>query len=253
MNISSSLDIAVRTLRALFKASAGASLTEKQIVEVAAALLKPARQIETASLKMFNAKFITDVESVPLASLFAPLKGPKAGLLIPFDQPPSLSHLRFEQILGADELVVVGLAGDAPKVSAALFTRLADSPVHFSRVVGEEQRLPALLALLGTEEETARLHQVLSRRCDSLDTSIRLQSALARNNVIFIGDVVTRSKAELLRLPDFSRKILREIYEILAGLSDDAGTALRLGMKPGELYGWQRPSLSGAASGYPRL
>jgi DNA-directed RNA polymerase subunit alpha len=55
----------------------------------------------------------------------------------------------------------------------------------------------------------------LLKKVNELDLSLRASNCLARENIIYIGDLVTRSEADLLKTPNFGRKSLNEINELL--------------------------------------
>jgi len=63
----------------------------------------------------------------------------------------------------------------------------------------------------------------LLMRVESLDLSVRSQNCLKNENIIYVGDLVTKSEFEMLITPNFGRKSLTEMKEILArmGLSFD--------------------------------
>lgn len=63
----------------------------------------------------------------------------------------------------------------------------------------------------------------LLRRVDELELSVRSANCLKNDNIIYIGDLVQKNEAEMLRTPNFGRKSLNEIKEVLAtmGLSLD--------------------------------
>ena len=54
-------------------------------------------------------------------------------------------------------------------------------------------------------------------------------NCLKNDNIIYIGDLVQKTEAEMLRTPNFGRKSLNEIKEVLASMG------LRLGM---DIPGW---------------
>ena len=53
---------------------------------------------------------------------------------------------------------------------------------------------------------------------------MRSANCLKNDNIIYIGDLVQKTEAEMLRTPNFGRKSLNEIKEVLASMG------LRLGM-----------------------
>ena len=59
----------------------------------------------------------------------------------------------------------------------------------------------------------------LLRRVDELELSVRSMNCLKNDNIIYIGDLVQKSEGEMLRTPNFGRKSLNEIKEVLSGMS----------------------------------
>ncbi|MDA5193079.1 DNA-directed RNA polymerase subunit alpha [Govanella unica] len=69
----------------------------------------------------------------------------------------------------------------------------------------------------------------LLRKVDELELSVRSANCLKNDNIIYIGDLVRKTEAEMLRTPNFGRKSLNEIKEVLSSMG------LRLGM---DVVGW---------------
>tara|TARA_Y100001951_G_scaffold25485_1_gene19678 strand:- start:95 stop:532 length:438 start_codon:yes stop_codon:yes gene_type:complete len=69
----------------------------------------------------------------------------------------------------------------------------------------------------------------LNIKIDELELSIRVMSGLKTNGINTIGDLVKLTESEFLRTPNFGRKSLNEIREVLSGMS------LKLGMTEKEL------------------
>jgi DNA-directed RNA polymerase subunit alpha len=65
----------------------------------------------------------------------------------------------------------------------------------------------------------------LLRKVDELELSVRSANCLKNDNIVYIGDLVQKSEAEMLRTPNFGRKSLNEIKEVLATMG------LHLGME----------------------
>ena len=61
----------------------------------------------------------------------------------------------------------------------------------------------------------------LLRKVDELELSVRSANCLKNDNIVYIGDLVQKSEGEMLRTPNFGRKSLNEIKEVLSqmGLS----------------------------------
>ena len=79
-----------------------------------------------------------------------------------------------------------------------------------------------------TEEEKKDelpFNKNLLRKVDELELSVRSANCLKNDNIIYIGDLVQKTEAEMLRTPNFGRKSLNEIKEVLAQMG------LHLGME----------------------
>ena len=63
--------------------------------------------------------------------------------------------------------------------------------------------------------ENLYFSKILSMEVDELDLSTRSLNCLRNDDIIYIGDLVQKSEGELLRTPNFGRKSLNEIKEIL--------------------------------------
>ncbi len=64
----------------------------------------------------------------------------------------------------------------------------------------------------------------LLKKVDELELSVRSANCLKNDNIVYIGDLIQKSEAEMLRTPNFGRKSLNEIKEVLASMG------LHLGM-----------------------
>ncbi|GAB4282552.1 MAG: DNA-directed RNA polymerase subunit alpha [Deferrisomatales bacterium] len=72
----------------------------------------------------------------------------------------------------------------------------------------------------------------LDRKVSELELSVRAANCLKAADIRYIGELVQKSDAEMLKTKNFGRKSLNEIKDILAGMN------LHLGM---ELPGWTPP------------
>ena len=59
----------------------------------------------------------------------------------------------------------------------------------------------------------------LLRKVDELELSVRSMNCLKNDNIIYIGDLVQKTEPEMLRTPNFGRKSLNEIKEVLSSMS----------------------------------
>jgi len=55
----------------------------------------------------------------------------------------------------------------------------------------------------------------LLRKVDELELSVRSANCLKNDNIVYIGDLVQKTESEMLRTPNFGRKSLNEIKEVL--------------------------------------
>jgi len=65
----------------------------------------------------------------------------------------------------------------------------------------------------------------LLRKVEELELSVRSANCLKNDNIVYIGDLIQKTEGEMLRTPNFGRKSLNEIKEVLAQMG------LHLGME----------------------
>ncbi len=80
----------------------------------------------------------------------------------------------------------------------------------------------------------------LLRKVDELELSVRSANCLKNDNIVYIGDLVQKTESEMLRTPNFGRKSLNEIKEVLSQMG------LHLGM---EVEGWPPENLETLSKG----
>ena len=143
---------------------------------------------------------------IPIDSLFSPVK--KVSY--------SISTAREGKALDYDKLTMEVetngsiSAEDAVAYSARIFQDQLGMFVNFDEpqeVIVKEQ---------STEPE---FNKNLLRKVDELELSVRSMNCLKNDNIIYIGDLVQKSEGEMLRTPNFGRKSLNEIKEVLTGMS----------------------------------
>lgn len=76
--------------------------------------------------------------------------------------------------------------------------------------------------------------ELLDRSVEELELSVRSSNCLQNANIRYIGELIQRSEADMLKTKNFGRKSLKEIKEILGEMN------LQLGTK---LDGWVSPAL----------
>jgi DNA-directed RNA polymerase subunit alpha len=112
----------------------------------------------------------------------------------------------------------------SPEDAVALAARILQDQLQLFINFDEPRELPR-----PEEAVEPEFNPNLLRKVDELELSVRSANCLKNDNIIYIGDLVQHSEAEMLRTPNFGRKSLNEIKDVLAGMG------LYLGM---ELADW---------------
>nr|WP_041789348.1 DNA-directed RNA polymerase subunit alpha [Rhodomicrobium vannielii] len=149
---------------------------------------------------------------IPVDSLYSPVK--KVSYRI--------ANTREGQILDYDKLTLDVETNGAvsPEDAVALAARIIQDQlsifVNFEEPRKEvaEERIPQL-----------EFNAALLKKVDELELSVRSANCLKNDNIVYIGDLIQKTEAEMLRTPNFGRKSLNEIKEVLAGMG------LHLGME----------------------
>ncbi len=127
----------------------------------------------------------------------------------------------------------VGQVTDYDKLTMDVETNGAVSPEDAvalaARILQDQLQL-----FINFEEPTSReaaedraeppFNKNLLRKVDELELSVRSANCLKNDNIVYIGDLVLKTEAEMLRTPNFGRKSLNEIKEVLSQMG------LHLGM-----------------------
>lgn len=125
-----------------------------------------------------------------------------------------------------------------PPTQKELKAKEAQEKSHISRLEQLLDRALERIAMLDPNGETAHLSPaeyaekkkaekinvdlaLLSSSIDDLAITNRTRNCLVAENIYYVGDLIKCTENDLLRLPNFGRKSLKELKEILAevGLS----------------------------------
>jgi len=163
---------------------------------------------------------------IPIDSLYSPVRqvsykvdNARIGQELDFDKL-SLSVETDGTITPED---AVAYAARILQDQLSLFVHFEDvAPVGASPMIG-------MAAAPAEEGDTNQLNRYLLKKVDELELSVRSANCLKNDNIIYIGDLVQKTEAEMLRTPNFGRKSLNEIKEVLSSMG------LRLGM---DIPGW---------------
>lgn len=110
-----------------------------------------------------------------------------------------------------------------PEMAIALAARIMQDQLQLFVTFEEEEEEKQ-----ETKEEL-KYNPILLKKVDELELSVRSRNCLQNDNIVYIGDLVNTTEAEMLRTQNFGRKSLNEIKDVLSKFN------LKFGM---EVTGW---------------
>ena len=122
---------------------------------------------------------------------------------------------RVGQVTDYDKLLLTVETNGAvtPEDSVALAARILQDQLQLFINFEEPQQIRA-----EEPEDNLPFNRNLLRKVDELELSVRSANCLKNDNIVYIGDLVQKSEQEMLRTPNFGRKSLNEIKEVLASM-----------------------------------
>lgn len=84
------------------------------------------------------------------------------------------------------------------------------------------------------KKEELKFDPNLLKKVEELELSVRSQNCLKNDNIVYLGDLVCKTESEMLKTPNFGRKSLNELREVLSNFG------LRFGMT---IDGWPPENL----------
>ena len=153
---------------------------------------------------------------IPIDAVFSPVR--KVAYKV--------DNTRVGQVTDHDKLsLVITTNGDVtPEDAVALAARILQDQLQLFINFDEPEH-----AREEAQQEDLPFNKNLLRKVDELELSVRSANCLKNDNIIYIGDLVQKTEADMLRTPNFGRKSLNEIKEVLASMG------LHLGM---EIAAW---------------
>lgn len=148
---------------------------------------------------------------IPIDSLYSPVRRVSY----------RVENTREGQVLDYDRLILDVETNGAvsPEDAAAFAARILQDQlqifVNFDEPKAEQGQ---------EKEEELLFNAALLKKVDELELSVRSANCLKNDNIVYIGDLIQKTEGEMLRTPNFGRKSLNEIKEVLASLG------LHLGM-----------------------
>jgi DNA-directed RNA polymerase subunit alpha len=133
-----------------------------------------------------------------------------------------VENSRSGQVLDYDKLTLNVMTDGtiSPEDAVAYAARIMQDQLQLFVTFEEPKELPKR-----DEPEEPEFNRNLLRKVDELELSVRSANCLKNDNIVYIGDLIQKTEAEMLRTPNFGRKSLNEIKEVLASMG------LRLGME----------------------
>jgi DNA-directed RNA polymerase subunit alpha len=133
---------------------------------------------------------------------------------------------RVGQVTDYDKLLLTVETNGAvtPEDSVALAARILQDQLQLFINFEEPQQIRP-----EEVQDDLPFNRNLLRKVDELELSVRSANCLKNDNIVYIGDLVQKSEQEMLRTPNFGRKSLNEIKEVLTNMG------LTLGMT---VAGW---------------
>ncbi|MEQ1510375.1 MAG: DNA-directed RNA polymerase subunit alpha [Sphingopyxis sp.] len=163
---------------------------------------------------------------IPVDSLYSPVRQ----VAYKVDNARIGQELDYDKLLLTIETDGTVTPEDAVAYAARILQDQLSVFVHFSDAAVESPRIGlAATPAAGGDTDTNQLNRFLLKKVDELELSVRSANCLKNVNIIYIGDLVQETEAEMLRTPNFGRKSLNEIKEVLSSMG------LRLGM---DIPGW---------------
>ena len=149
---------------------------------------------------------------IPIDAIYSPIKK------VSYDVQPT----REGQVLDYDKLTLkVETDGSlTPDDAVAVAARILQDQLQL--FINFDEPRPVV-----EQEVQAELpfNKNLLRKVDELELSVRSANCLKNDNIVYIGDLVQKTEGEMLRTPNFGRKSLTEIKQVLEQMG------LHLGME----------------------
>ena len=147
---------------------------------------------------------------VPIDSIFSPVR----------QVAYKVENARVGQITDYDKLLLtIETDGSVtPEDAVAYAARILQEQLQtFINFEEPKDQSPA------DEAEDLPFSRNLLRKVDELELSVRSANCLKNDNIVYIGDLVLKTEYEMLRTPNFGRKSLNEIKEVLKGMNLELG------------------------------
>ena len=165
---------------------------------------------------------------IPIDSLFSPIR--KVSYKV--------ENTREGQVLDYDKLILsIETDGSIrPDDAIAFAARILQDQLSIFISFEEPEK-----EVVSEEIPELAFNPALLKKVDELELSVRSANCLKNDNIVYIGDLIQKTETEMLRTPNFGRKSLNEIKEVLAQMG------LHLGM---EVANWPPENIEDLAKRY---
>lgn len=157
-------------------------------------------------------------EYIPIDSIYRPIS--RVNFRVQDASAPSAA--RGDRL----EIEIDGDGSVTPREALALSAKILKEQMSVFVLFREEVGEPAYEAPVDQEQT---FNENLYRQVDELELSVRSSNCLKSASITYIGELVQKTGAEMLKTKNFGRKSLRELEEVLGSMN------LQLGMK---IDGW---------------
>jgi DNA-directed RNA polymerase subunit alpha len=150
---------------------------------------------------------------IPVDSIYSPVRR------VSYRVDPT----RVGQVTDYDKLLLTVETNGAvtPEDSVALAARILQDQLQLFINFDEPQQIRS-----EEPRDDLPFNRNLLRKVDELELSVRSANCLKNDNIVYIGDLVQKSEQEMLRTPNFGRKSLNEIKEVLTSMGLSLGMSV---------------------------
>lgn len=140
---------------------------------------------------------------IPIDAIFSPVKR----VVYKVDQTRVGQRTDYDKLTMHIETDGSIKADDALAYAARILQDQAQVFVNFEEPKAAEKR---------EYKEDLPFNKNLLKKVDELELSVRSANCLKNENIFYIGDLVQKSESDMLKTPNFGRKSLNEIREVLS-------------------------------------
>ena len=162
---------------------------------------------------VYNSEEPTAIGVIPIDALFSPVRRVVC----------NVEQTRVGQRTDYDKLTINVETDGSVKPDDALAYAARILIDQFQQFINFEE---PKLATAGRDRNPLPFNRNLLRKVDELELSVRSANCLKNENIVYIGDLVQKTEGEMLRTPNFGRKSLNEIKEVLSQMGIGLGMAV---------------------------